>query len=81
MYKIIYDNRIEKDIRPIPKNLLKVILAKITTLSTNPRPMGAEKLIGISGWRIRAGKYRILYTINDKKKNIAIYRIKHLNLS
>ena len=77
MYQIIYDNRIAKDIKHIPKNILKDIFKKIATLRTNPRQRGTEKLIAIEGWRVRVGKYRILYQIDAKKRSVKIYRIKH----
>ncbi len=77
MYRIVYDSRIEKDIKYIPKTFLKLILKKIGTLKVNPRHRGVEKLISIKGWRLRVGEYRILYQIDDKERTIKIYKIKH----
>ncbi len=77
MYQIIYDSRIEKDIRTIPANILKLIFKKIEALRTNPRVRGVEKLASIEGWRLRVGTYRILYQIDDSEKTIKVYRIKH----
>jgi mRNA interferase RelE/StbE len=48
----------------------------ILSLSSNPRPYGSKKLTEKEGYRIRAGNYRILYTVDDKAKVIVIYRIK-----
>jgi mRNA interferase RelE/StbE len=42
----------------------------------NPRPHGSKKLTEKEGYRIRAGDYRILYTIDDETKTVVIYRIK-----
>lgn len=77
MYQIIYDTRIEKDIKPIPKNILRNLFKKIQHLKVNPRNRGAERLTVIEGWRLRVGDYRILYQIDDKEKIVKIYRIKH----
>ncbi len=77
MYQIFYDRRITKEIKSIPKKSLRIIFKNIERLASNPRPSKAEKLIGIEGWRIRVGEYRVLYQIEDKKKTIKIYRIKH----
>jgi mRNA interferase RelE/StbE len=41
-----------------------------------PRPYGSKKLTEKEGYRIRAGDYRILYTIDDEAKVAVIYRIK-----
>jgi mRNA interferase RelE/StbE len=77
MYRIIHDTRVEKDLSTIPKNILRVIFKKIESLRDNPRRKGVEKLVAIEGWRLRVGKYRILYQIDDRKRIITIYRVKH----
>jgi mRNA interferase RelE/StbE len=40
-------------------------MKKIAGLADNPRPHGCEKLSAQEQYRIRFGKYRILYTIQD----------------
>ncbi|TET69455.1 MAG: type II toxin-antitoxin system RelE/ParE family toxin [Candidatus Zixiibacteriota bacterium] len=45
------------------------------TLSQEPRPRGVRKLSDREYYRIRVGKYRILYTINDDDKVVTIYRV------
>lgn len=35
------------------------------SLADDPRPPGAAKLSGLERYRIRQGRYRILYTIED----------------
>ena len=77
MYQIIYDTRIEKDMRPIPKNILSTLLKKVQHLKVNSRDRGTEKLTIIEGWRLRVGDYRILYQIDDKRRIVKVYRIKH----
>jgi mRNA interferase RelE/StbE len=41
------------------------IIKGIQSLADNPRPPGALKLSGRERYRIRQGRYRILYTIDD----------------
>ena len=41
------------------------IIKRITALANDPRPPGALKLSGLERYRIRQGRYRILYTIED----------------
>jgi mRNA interferase RelE/StbE len=50
------------------------IAERISSLATEPRPRGASKLSGQERYRIRQGKYRILYTIEDDL--LVIYVIK-----
>ena len=53
------------------------IQEQIDKLRENPRPDGAKKLKGETGFRVRVGDYRILYEINDEVRTITIYRVKH----
>jgi mRNA interferase RelE/StbE len=78
-YAVLLESQAEKDLLPIPKQVLKRIDAKLQTLSHVPRPKGATKLRGkeSEGWRIRVGDYRILYQVDDTDKTIRVYRIRH----
>lgn len=76
-YKIHIKPSALKDLDLLPDLQVNKILQHISLLSTNPRPIGIQKLSNKEGFRIRSGKYRILFEINDKLKVISIYRIKH----
>lgn len=41
------------------------IIRRIQSLADDPRPPGALKLSGLERYRLRQGRYRILYTIED----------------
>lgn len=77
MYDLLYDRRIEKDLRRIPKATRRLILSKVEKLTAKPRSHQVEKLTGFNGYRLRVGNYRILFTIDDTGKRITIYRIIH----
>ncbi len=52
------------------------IIKKIISLSSNPRPDGVKKLKGeINQWRIRVGKYRIIYEIYDDRLLVVVGNI------
>ena len=57
-----------KDIEAIPtkKDRLRVV-ARIRALAIDPRPPGCQKLSGAQKYRIRQGRHRILYTIEDDR--------------
>jgi len=63
--------------RSAAKELEVRIAAKIQHLSTEPRPVGAEKLSGEEKYRIRQGDYRVLYEIDDQAKTVTVVRIGH----
>lgn len=67
----------KKDLNKLPEKEVERILSKIAQLEYDPRPIGIQKLTADEGYRIRTGNYRILFTIDDKRQIISIYRIKH----
>lgn len=75
-YQIILEKRAKKEAENIPPLQRYRIDKAISSLSVNPRPVSCKKITQKEGYRIRAGNYRILYTIDDKAKIIVIYRIK-----
>ena len=77
MYHITIENRAAKEIDSLPEDILRLVVDAIEDLKSNPRPYGVKKLIGQNGWRIRIRTYRVLFTIDDTRKVIAIYRVKH----
>ena len=64
-YKIEIKKSAVKEISKLPKTELKKVLRKLELLSENPRPFGAIKLSAEEKYRLRVGKYRILYQIFD----------------
>ena len=76
-YKILIKPSATKDLDKLPDKELKKIFSQIALLSSNPRPIGIQKLTDEEGYRIRSGKYRILFQINDNSQTILVYRIKH----
>ena len=77
MYKLKLLPQAQKDLDCLQDKVFNNIKSKIMSLSDNPRPYGIFKLTNEEGYRIRIGDYRALYRIDDKSKEVFIYRIKH----
>ena len=77
VYKIFFKKSVEKDLNRVDNDELKKIIARITALADNPRPPGCEKLTGLEHYRIRQGRYRILYSIQDNELTIWIVKVAH----
>ena len=77
MYKILLLLPAQKDLDEFKGKAFDILVRKITYLQENPRPRGCLKLTTEQGYRVRSGNYRIIYRIDDKKKEVLIYRIKH----
>jgi len=76
-YELCFKRSVTKDLRPLSKTDLKLILKRIEALADDPRPPGCEKLSGQERYRIRQGAYRILYEIEDHRLVITVVKIGH----
>jgi mRNA interferase RelE/StbE len=76
-YKIFFKASVWKDFEPIPKKDLKKILQSIDRLSEDPRPRGSEKLTGQERFRLRQGRYRIVYSIQDDQLTVWVVKVGH----
>lgn len=76
-YKIYFKESVEKDLRAIPKKDVQKILLRIQSLAIDPRPPGHEKLTGQERYRIRQGRYRILYSIQDAQCTVWVVTVGH----
>lgn len=76
-YEIYFRESVWKDFREIPKKDLKNILKRIRSLSGDPRPSGCERLTGQDRYRLRQGKYRIVYSIQDNELTIWVVKVGH----
>ena len=65
-----------KDLEAIPTRAdRRRIVKRIESLADNPRPKGVQKLSGKDRYRIRQGRYRILYSIRDRELIVYIVRV------
>lgn len=76
-YRVFFKKSVQKDLSVIPKKDLKRILRRIKALTEDPRPEGCEKLSGRERYRLRQGKYRILYSIQDDELTVWVVKVGH----
>jgi mRNA interferase RelE/StbE len=76
-YDIYFRESVWKDFQKISKKDLNKILKRIRMLSEDPRPTGCEKLTGQDRYRLRQGKYRIVYSIQEKELTVWIVKVGH----
>jgi mRNA interferase RelE/StbE len=74
-YKLEVRRKTEKTIEDLPPEIRQRVWEHIEALKENPRPHSCLKLTEFKpdGWRIRVGKYRILYRIDDKAQRVSIF--------
>ena len=76
-YEIFFKESVWKDLRKVPKNDLRRILSRLERLASDPRAEGCEKLAGHDLYRVRQGRYRIVYSIQDNRLTIWVIKIGH----
>jgi mRNA interferase RelE/StbE len=75
-YNIVIDRRVrKKDLVGLPSADVKRIVAAIAALADNPRPPQAKRLTNRQEYRLRQGDYRILYTIDDEIRVVAVVKV------
>jgi mRNA interferase RelE/StbE len=77
-YAVELEGSAERDLKRLPREVLRAVDAKLLALAREPRPPGCRKLVGREGaaWRVRVGSYRILYTVDDAARVVRVYRIR-----
>ncbi len=77
-YKIEWKQSARKELKKLQKKTILRILQIIETLPDNPHPIGSRKLRGTKyTYRLRAGNYRIIYSVYSDIVTIEIVRIGH----
>lgn len=69
--------RADKELRQLPGAVYRRILNHIEKLTSTPFPVGSVKLVARPGRRVRVGDYRILYTVDGRRKEMTILSVAH----
>ena len=68
----------EKELRAIGHRAdQQRLVERIEALGHDPRPPGCVKLTGANAYRVRQGRYRIVYTVADAVLTVEVVRIGH----
>jgi len=79
-YKIIVTSSAARSIQEeLPHNIAVAVVEFITgPLLNNPQRLGKELRNELAGiWSARKGTYRVLYRINNSKKEVIILKVSH----
>jgi mRNA interferase RelE/StbE len=77
-YRLLIKPSAVKEIEAIPlKRNRRRVVERISKLAENPRPSGSEKISGQEKYRVRQGRYRILYAIEDQDLLVQVVKVGH----
>ena len=77
-YSIEISRTAEKQLKKLPRPDQQRVANAILDLADAPFPKGSRKLVGYEDvYRIRVGRYRILYSVLEHKLIIIVLKIGH----
>lgn len=76
-WRVELETRAKREFLALAADLQTRISEAIEGLAVDPRPPGSKKLSVGGGYRIRVGRYRVLYTVEDRLRRVRIYRVAH----
>lgn len=73
-FKLQFSSGFDKQLKKLHPQDTKRIITEVEALINNPFPKGkkVKKLIGTTAWRLRVGKTRIIYFVDEETKTIYI---------
>jgi mRNA interferase RelE/StbE len=76
-YQVVIRAPAQKSLVALPKRDYEIVRDAVFNLASNPRPRGCKKLSEREGWRIRVGRYRVIYIIDDSLQLVRVTKIGH----
>jgi len=74
-YNLKILSRAAKALKDLPPDTFEKINDAIVKLRIHPYPHGTKKLAGREGWRLRIGRYRVIYSVDSKKRTVVVLDI------
>jgi len=75
-YQVDLTPRAKRDLAKLPSPVARTAAERLHALGNEPRPRQATKLrAGPPRWRLRFGRYRIIYAISDRERLVMVLRI------
>ena len=76
-YTVSILRRAQRELAGLPSREYERVLDAVRNLGPNPRPRGCLKLTGREEWRLRIGRYRVIYEIDDKEETVTVFHVGH----
>ena len=76
IYTVIWSESAEKQLKKLDRSVAKQIYRKVGQLAEDPY-RNTKRLVGMDGYRLRVGDYRVIYRIDNNKLEILILKTGH----
>jgi mRNA interferase RelE/StbE len=79
MWSVSYSSEALRTLARMDRGIAKRLRAKILALARNPLAANnnVKKLVGIDGYRLRVGDWRVSYTLRHEVLTIIVIRVGH----
>jgi mRNA interferase RelE/StbE len=77
MYELIYSPGALKTLEKLENNVQERIISALERLRIRPESCDIKRLVGMPGYRLRVGDYRIIFDIDKNELKILILKIGH----
>lgn len=79
MWSIAYTDEALTKLARIDRTVAKRIRAKVLDLARDPRAPNnnVKKLMGVEGYRLRVGDWRVVYTLRQQVLTVVVIRVGH----
>jgi mRNA interferase RelE/StbE len=78
LYRVELKPRARKFIEALAPKIQRPLIRRMEDLASSPRPPGSKLLQAEHKlYRVRAGDYRIVYQVQDRKKRVMVAAIGH----
>jgi len=74
-YQVSLRRAVQKQLDKLAQHDYEIVAEAISSLEQEPRRRGVKKLAESGLWRIRAGQYRVVYTIDDRESLVTVVRV------
>ena len=77
-YRVFFKPSADRQLRRLPLEAQRRIVARVAELADNPRAQGVAKLASQEDlWRAMVGDYRVVYEIRDDRLIVLVLRVAH----
>jgi mRNA interferase RelE/StbE len=79
MWSVAYSTDAFKTLSGMDRTVAKRIRAKIMALARDPTAPNnnVKKLVGVEGYRLRVGDWRVIYTLQHRTLTVIVVRVGH----
>ena len=74
-YQVRLRRAVQKQLYKLSEQDYEIVAKAISALEQEPRPTRVKKLAESGLWRMRVGRYRVVYAIDDKESLVIVVRV------